>query len=62
MAHTDNFYGPGTHAWPYWDRDLTQFLAWLAPFIPAPVQAPSALLPLSPVELLGMGMALHHPP
>jgi esterase/lipase superfamily enzyme len=26
IAHVDDFYGNGTHAWPYWLRDLTHFL------------------------------------
>jgi S-formylglutathione hydrolase FrmB len=30
VAHTDYFYGPGTHSWPYWERDLTHFLPFLA--------------------------------
>jgi diacylglycerol O-acyltransferase / trehalose O-mycolyltransferase len=22
IAHTDRFYGPGQHTWPYWQDDL----------------------------------------
>lgn len=42
IPHTDYFYGPGHHAWPYWIRDLRQFLAWLGPHVGAPVPRPSA--------------------
>jgi S-formylglutathione hydrolase FrmB len=31
IPHTDHFYGPGTHTWPYWKRDLSWFLDWLDP-------------------------------
>lgn len=31
-------YGNGTHTWPYWQRDLRQFLTWLTPQLgPRPV-------------------------
>jgi S-formylglutathione hydrolase FrmB len=30
VAHTDFFYGPGTHSWPYWERDLTRFVPIMA--------------------------------
>jgi S-formylglutathione hydrolase FrmB len=30
VAHTDFFYGPGTHSWPYWERDLTRFIPFMA--------------------------------
>jgi len=39
IPHTDYFYGPGTHSWPYWQRDLTKFLAWLTPYIGYPEPA-----------------------
>jgi diacylglycerol O-acyltransferase/trehalose O-mycolyltransferase len=42
IAHSDDFYGPGHHAWPYWTRDLAHFLTWLRPRIGAPVPAPAA--------------------
>jgi S-formylglutathione hydrolase FrmB len=29
VSHTDDFYGPGTHSWPYWTADLKRFLPWL---------------------------------
>lgn len=41
IAHTDYFYGPGHHSWPYWLRDLRVFLTWLAPKVGAPVPVPS---------------------
>jgi hypothetical protein len=41
IAHTDYFYGAGTHSWPYWQRDLVKFLAWLAPYIGHPLPAPT---------------------
>lgn len=40
IPHTDYFYGPGTHSWPYWQRDLVDFLKWLSPYIGHPVPAP----------------------
>ena len=30
----------GTHAWPYWQRDLQHFLAWLDPYIGHPPPQP----------------------
>lgn len=33
IPHTDYFYGAGTHAWPYWERDFQHFLVWLEPYI-----------------------------
>jgi len=42
IPHTDDFYGPGHHSWPYWLDDLSKFLVWLQPKIGAPVPAPSA--------------------
>ena len=42
IPHTDYFYGDGTHSWPYWQRDLEHFLAWLAPYIGHPPPAPRA--------------------
>ena len=42
IPHTDDFYGAGTHTWPYWKRDLERFLAWLEPKIGDPVAAPAA--------------------
>ena len=42
VPHTDVFYGPGHHSWPYWIRDLGQFLTWLGPKVGAPVPAPAA--------------------
>lgn len=29
IPHSTYFYGPGTHSWPYWTRDLRHFLRWL---------------------------------
>jgi diacylglycerol O-acyltransferase/trehalose O-mycolyltransferase len=43
IPHTDEFYGNGTHTWPYWKRDLAHFLTWLKPKLAAPVTAPSAM-------------------
>lgn len=40
IPHTDYFYGPGTHSWPYWQRDLSDFLNWLSPYIGHPPPAP----------------------
>ena len=37
---TIEFYGNGTHTWPYWQRDLRRFLAWLTPQL-APRPAPA---------------------
>ncbi|HWC33301.1 MAG TPA: alpha/beta hydrolase family protein [Mycobacteriales bacterium] len=30
VPHIDDFYGNGTHSWPYWRRDLTRFIPILA--------------------------------
>jgi S-formylglutathione hydrolase FrmB len=30
IAHTDHFYGSGTHTWPYWQDDLRRFLPHMA--------------------------------
>jgi S-formylglutathione hydrolase FrmB len=43
IPHTDDFYGPGHHSWPYWLDDLKTFLPWLRPRIGAPVPVPTAL-------------------
>jgi S-formylglutathione hydrolase FrmB len=40
VGHTNDFYGPGTHTWPYWTRELGRFLTWLAPTAGTPVSAP----------------------
>src|SRR2546421_12402182 len=41
VSHSDEFYGNGTHAWPYWERDLGHFLPQMAAaFQSAPVGAP----------------------
>ena len=42
VAHTDFFYGAGTHSWPYWDRDLTDFLPFLANVWAHPKPAPAS--------------------
>jgi hypothetical protein len=36
----DYFYGPGTHSWPYWQRDLSHPLNWLSPYIGHALPAP----------------------
>jgi S-formylglutathione hydrolase FrmB len=41
VPHTDYFYGDGTHSWPYWQRDLQRFLAWLEPYIGHPPSEPA---------------------
>jgi hypothetical protein len=41
VGHTTDFYGPGTHTWPYWTRELQRFLTWLAPTAGAPVGTPA---------------------
>ncbi len=40
--HFDD-YGPGTHSWPYWSRDLTQYLPRLARTFDHPAPAPAAV-------------------
>jgi S-formylglutathione hydrolase FrmB len=42
IAHTDDFYGPGHHSWPYWTRDLGLFLTWLTPRLGVRVDPPAA--------------------
>jgi S-formylglutathione hydrolase FrmB len=42
IGHTDDFYGPGHHSWPYWTRELGLFLTWLEPRLRVQVDAPLA--------------------
>ncbi|MEA2588288.1 MAG: hypothetical protein QOH66_1215 [Actinomycetota bacterium] len=42
IARTTDFYGPGTHAYPYFIRELPRFLTWLAPTLGKPVGTPQA--------------------
>ena len=35
IPHTDRFYGPGQHTWPYWQDDLHWFLPQLMPILAA---------------------------
>jgi S-formylglutathione hydrolase FrmB len=43
VAYTLDNYGAGTHEWPYWARDLTQYLAALAPLFAHPAAAPTSV-------------------
>ena len=43
VAYTLDNYGAGTHEWPYWARDLTQYLAALAPQFAHPAAAPHSV-------------------
>lgn len=36
-------YGPGTHSWPYWARDLIQWLPHLAQVLTSPAAAPTSI-------------------
>ncbi|MDP9116265.1 MAG: esterase family protein [Actinomycetota bacterium] len=38
-----NDYGPGTHSWTYWSRDLTEWLPHLAAVFAAPPAVPSSI-------------------
>jgi hypothetical protein len=40
IERTTDFYGPGTHIYPYFIRELPRFLIWLAPMLGKPVGAP----------------------
>jgi S-formylglutathione hydrolase FrmB len=42
IAHMVEFYGHGTHTWPYWKRDFTHFLTWLEPQLTQPLAPPAA--------------------
>lgn len=43
VAYTPYFYGPGTHSWPYWLRDLAHFLPQMvAAFAHGPAAPPAA--------------------
>jgi hypothetical protein len=42
IPRTTDFYGPGTHNYPYFIRELPRFLSWLAPMLGKPVSAPPA--------------------
>ena len=39
IPHTDHFYGPGTHTWPYWQRELKLYVDWLDSRLGRPVSA-----------------------
>jgi S-formylglutathione hydrolase FrmB len=41
IPYTADFYGAGHHSWPYWMRDLGEFLRWLKPRVGANDPAPS---------------------
>jgi hypothetical protein len=43
VAYTLDNYGAGTHEWPYWARDLTQYLRALAPLLAHPAVAPASV-------------------
>jgi S-formylglutathione hydrolase FrmB len=43
VAHTDDFYGMGTHTWEYWQRDLESFLPLMAKAFAQPKPAPPAV-------------------
>ena len=60
IAHADYFYGDGTHSWPYWQRDLTRFLGWLAPYIGRPLPAPRQFsLRTARTDFSGWGWTFH---
>ena len=43
VAHTTDFYGDGTHSWPYWIDDLRHFVPQMqAAFSVAPLAPPAA--------------------
>jgi S-formylglutathione hydrolase FrmB len=42
IPRTTDFYGPGTHTYPYFIRELPRFLSWLAPMLGKPVSPPHA--------------------
>jgi S-formylglutathione hydrolase FrmB len=41
INHVWNYYGPGTHTWPYWQRDLTEALPLILATFANPPPAPS---------------------
>ena len=41
IPHTDHLYGPGTHTWPYWQRELRLYVDWLDDRFPRPSPAPA---------------------
>ena len=43
VAYTLDDYGNGTHSWPYWTRDLTQYLPVLAATFASPPAAPASI-------------------
>jgi S-formylglutathione hydrolase FrmB len=43
VAFTFDDYGRGTHSWPYWSRDLTQYLPAMMATFDNPPAAPSAI-------------------
>jgi S-formylglutathione hydrolase FrmB len=47
IAHTYNYYGAGTHTWPYWARDLREYLPRLMDRFADPPPPPRAVSYLS---------------
>ena len=47
IAHTYTYYGAGTHTWPYWARDLREYLPLLMERFAHPPEAPRAVSYLS---------------
>lgn len=43
VAYRLDDYGPGTHSWPYWRRDLVQYLPLAMAVLSAPPPAPAAI-------------------
>ncbi len=43
IAHTYDYYGAGTHSWPYWARDLREYMPFLMARFAHPPAAPRAI-------------------
>ena len=57
VAYRLDDYGPGTHSWPYWTRDLAQYLPHLAKVVPASAgRAVDDRLPLDRQALDAVGL------
>ena len=47
IPHTYDYYGPGTHSWPYWARDLREYLPFMMERFANPPPPPRAISYLS---------------
>src|SRR5258708_37500392 len=66
IAHVENFYGGGSHAWSYWQADLAKYLPMMAQAVahprPAPPSGPFSYCSILPsFSALGWTFSTDHP-